>query len=327
MSNLNTSHLRITLIVFLIILQVKGYSATRISAGSGNWGEESTWADGILPTCGDSIVILASHTITVTTQQDYSACSEPIKISIFGTLQFVNGNKLKLPCNSTIHIYPGGKVEPDNGGGNSNYIEICNVVVWRSADGTYDISGCMGCSFLLPIELIQFEIENLENKIAINWSTTSEKNTDYFLVERSEDGMNWEKIAQEKGAENSSMMRYYEKSDNAPLSGVSYYRLKTVDKDSTFIYSEIRSIERIKKEPYLMLFPNPSKDIVNIEYDSYTVTYEIYDVNGKKMKPHIIEGLQNKISLDFSNLEKGMYFINIYTSENNQYVYNKVMIE
>lgn len=327
MSNLNTYLLRITLIIFLILLQVKSYSATCVSLTSGNWNEETTWVDGVIPDCGDSIVILASHTVTIANQQDYSACATPLKISIFGTMQFVNGNKLKLPCNSTITIFAGGKIVPDNGGGNSNYIEICNVVVWRSADGTYDITGCMGCSFLLPIELIQFELENMENKIAINWSTTSEKNTDYFLVERSGDGMNWKKIVKEKAAENSATIVYYEKSDEAPLSGVSYYRLKIVDRDSAFTYSEIRSVERIKKEPHVMLFPNPSKGIVTIEYESYTVSYEIYDVNGKKMKPHINENLQNKISLDFSNLQKGMYFINIYTSENNQYVYNKVMIE
>lgn len=327
MSNQTRTILRITIIVSLIFLQIIFYGATRISSGNGNWHSGGTWVGGVAPNCGDSVVILTAHTVTIANQQDYEACGSELKMSVFGTLKFDNGNKLKLPCNSYIYINAGGRIVPGSGGGNSNYIEICNVIVWRASDGMYNTMGCMGCSFLLPIELLKFDVENLENKIAINWSTASEQNTDYFLVERSVDGIEWKIVTKEKAAENSSHTLYYEVSDETPVFGMSYYRLRMVEKNLAESYSDIKSVERIKKESRMVVFPNPSHGEITIECDSYTISYEVFDLKGKKISPNIHKNLQNKISLDFSNCDKGVYFINVHTPEDNQYVQNKVIIE
>lgn len=328
MSNRIRSILRITLVVCLVFLQILSYCATRVSLGNGAWDNGGTWSGGVVPNCGDSVVISLTHTVTIANHQDYSSGS-PMRIAIYGTMKFANGKKMQLSCGSYIYIYPTGKVVPGSGGGNSNYIEICNVVVWRAADGTWSGSGCFGCSMILPVELVKFELDNFENEIGINWSTATELNTNYFEIEKSLDGIKWELLAAVKAAENSTHVLYYEHTDARPTFGTSYYRLKTVNKDQSFEYSDIRSVERIKKESHISILPNPSHGSITISfaYETSSITYIIFDVSGKIIHSSTKESTDNKISLDVSDLGKGLYFVNTSSSDGNQINNNKIIIE
>lgn len=81
----------------------------------------------------------------------------------------------------------------------------------------------------LPIELISFEGVRDGDKVRLNWSTATETNNDYFLVERSEDGIHFNSIGKVNGAGNSLSMKNYYLYDSNPFESINYYRLKQTD--------------------------------------------------------------------------------------------------
>jgi hypothetical protein len=116
---------------------------------------------------------------------------------------------------------------------------------------------CDNCGIALPIELISFEANlNANNQVDIFWSTASEQNNDFFTIERSIDGLNWEIVATVAGAGNSTNRIDYAAYDLRPLSGISYYRLKQTDYDGAFEYSNIVSVFNGNEELQLIKVVN-----------------------------------------------------------------------
>lgn len=101
---------------------------------------------------------------------------------------------------------------------------------------------CDNCGIALPIELISFEAKLNNRQVDIHWATASEQNNDFFTIERSADGLNWEIVTTAAGAGNSIYRIDYAAYDSRPLSGISYYRLKQTDFDGAFEYSNIVSV-------------------------------------------------------------------------------------
>ncbi len=91
----------------------------------------------------------------------------------------------------------------------------------------------------LPVELLEFNAESNKNVVNLNWATASEKNTDYFLVERSKDGESFETVSYVKASGNSINTLEYYSTDFKPIGGQSYYRLKMVDYDGFYEYSQL----------------------------------------------------------------------------------------
>ena len=109
----------------------------------------------------------------------------------------------------------------------------------------------------LPIELVDFEVEKSGSNVSISWITQTEINNDYFTVERSADGMQFEPIKVVDGAGNSTSALNYNVIDYSPAAGRNYYRLKQNDFDGNFTYSETKSIFFGKTGNYSM-YPNPA---------------------------------------------------------------------
>lgn len=208
-----------------------------------------------------------------------------------------------------------------------------NIVKFNSypltLDGYYTIGTRNYLISPLPIELLNFDAEDQGQKVALNWATKSEKNTNYFNVERSSDGLKWEIISNVKAAENSNSTLYYETEDNAPLYDYSYYRLKIIDMDNSFTYTPIKSIYRSKKEEFVIFYPNPTSDILNLttSYIISKIKYKIFDVTNKELSINVIYQTEDKISFDFSNLEKGMYFINVTAPDGTEYSSKRIILK
>lgn len=286
----------ITLLLLVCSFPYLIKSATCVSTGNGAWSNAAIWSCGHVPACGDSIVIQAAHTVTVTNQQDYSACASPPKLAIYGRLQFDNGNKLRLPCNSVIYIFSSGSIVPGSGGGNSNYIEICSDILWSAGDGSLFGSGCLppsapGCAAVLPIELVSFNAQINAAKVDVKWITASEKNNSHFIIQRSTDAQMFDNIATVTSKAqngNSQSQLNYNSEDKIPVSGVSYYRLKQVDKDQSFSYSKVVSVNFIKdKNIRFVIYPNPNNgeftaDISGIE-NNHQIKIILTNEKGEKV--------------------------------------------
>ncbi len=88
----------------------------------------------------------------------------------------------------------------------------------------------------LPIDLLNFSAKLLNGEIELGWATAAEINNDYFTIERSNDGNKWEVIGYVQGAGNSNHVIHYDYTDQNPLEGVNYYRLKQTDFDGKYEY-------------------------------------------------------------------------------------------
>ena len=100
-------------------------------------------------------------------------------------------------------------------------------------------------SFLatLPVTLVNFEVRKENKSVVAEWTTSSERNNSYFNVERSADNQNFSAIGRVNGNGTTSNTQHYSFTDQQPLAGTAYYRLKQVDMDNHFIYSPTRKID------------------------------------------------------------------------------------
>lgn len=110
----------------------------------------------------------------------------------------------------------------------------------------------------LPVQLTNFTATTSANKIKLSWQTASEINSDFFAVERSADGNQWEELVKINGAGDSDSARSYQWYDENPLQGFSYYRLKMNDKDSRSSFSEVRVVQAGFAKRQISIYPVPN---------------------------------------------------------------------
>ncbi len=169
-------------------------------------------------------------------------------------------------------------------------------------------------NFSLPVELIEFKAQAIENGMGlISWRTETEENSKEFILERSTDGIDFKILARQAAKGNSSERSLYFHTDREPLQGTSYYRLKMVDLDGSYEYSNVVSLE-IGKKTTITISPNPVKTGNPIFFQSDgdlsdDLTLCIYDISGKIMDRQILENPENQISFQMPELASGIYFI------------------
>ena len=165
----------------------------------------------------------------------------------------------------------------------------------------------------LPIELLDFNAQ-LENDIVqLKWETTTEINNDYFTIERSADGFDFETITQVKGAGNSSSNSNYSTIDPSPLTGISYYRLKQTDFNGDYTYSSIVSVTYNQDDYSFSIYPNPNKgDLINLSINGYEQNLKavITNISGQTLYSEVLNSNQKTIKPS-EKLSKGIYFISI----------------
>ncbi len=169
---------------------------------------------------------------------------------------------------------------------------------------------------VLPVELTSFTGWNEGAINQLQWSTASEKNTHKFEIERSTDGINWGYIGEQASAGNSTQLLSYNFSDNAPVVGNNYYRLKMVDLDASFTYSNTINIKLndVLKDNIVNLYPNPTTGLLNVELQSTVAcnaTFSVYDMLGSVIteESRLLERGLNTVKMNFRSLAKGVYIL------------------
>lgn len=175
----------------------------------------------------------------------------------------------------------------------------------------FDIS-----SMALPIELTMFEVQVIDNQIVkLVWETAQEINNDVFEIEKSADGEHFEIMETIPSKGNANETQTYETIDRLPLPGNNYYRLKQIDLDGTFKYSNIEIAYLELEESYFSVFPNPVtvNHNLNIESNHFRkMNFVLTDLNGKVVGNY--QFIRN-ISIEKNNLPAGTYFYRL-ISEN-----------
>ena len=109
----------------------------------------------------------------------------------------------------------------------------------------------------LPIELLRFDVMKQENDALLKWITLTESNSHYFDIEHSVDGMNFFPIGKVDAAGNSADELNYQFLHEDPAKGINYYRLKMVDLDGSYEYSEVRAVRFDGNNGEIKVYPNP----------------------------------------------------------------------
>ena len=315
------------LLLFNLLLVFSSTAQNVYAVSSGAWSNNLVWNKGLIPTCGNYVEIASSYTVTVSAQTTYT-CTGAVNINIDGTLVFSTGAKLTLPAGSSVTISSTGSLDPGNGGGNSNLITIGSTNVWSASIGTVTGPVTITESSPLPIELISFITSPCNNGVCLNWSTASEKNNDYFTIEKTRDAVNYDFVAKVIGAGNSTALRDYSTEDNAPFEGISYYRLKQTDYNGNYTYSNLSQVnfKPTSSSFSFNVYPNPSSgDNITSNFNSdkgIEVLVKIYDATGREVYSKIIVAEQkgmNAFVLDASTkLAPGIYMITATSNGNFQ---------
>jgi uncharacterized repeat protein (TIGR02543 family) len=193
----------------------------------------------------------------------------------------------------------------------------------RDISGNYTTFGSKSKSTILPIELISFTANCNGRSSLIEWTTATEKNNDFFVLERSNDAINFKEIARVAGAGNSIEPINYAYTDYGARSGDNYYRLVQVDYDGTSTASEIivaNCPAETLGEPDVLAFPNPFDDNLTLHFENFGnmhATVEVYDMLGRMVQTQKVNCSQNdyEIVLRLAGLSDGTYNVRISTAD------------
>jgi hypothetical protein len=139
-------------------------------------------------------------------------------------------------------------------------------------------------------EFLSFEGRYTEGVVVLNWRTLNEINTDYFEVERSEDGENFSSIGQVKASGTTTAATDYTFTDETPLKEQGHYRLRMVRQDGTFVYSRTILVQdRSPVASSFRVYPNPAAggqevtiEVANLK-ENEEVTFTVTDVSGRQV--------------------------------------------
>jgi DNA uptake protein ComE-like DNA-binding protein len=184
-------------------------------------------------------------------------------------------------------------------------------------------------SGFLPVELLSFKANQKNNTNLLTWQTASEKNNSHFDIERSTTGQeDWVTLGTVKGNGNSQIMHDYTFNDNTPLS-ISYYRLKQVDNDGRFEYSNVVSVTtKGGKFKVNALSPNPTKDNLTIQFESNkndVVSVSVMDMTGRVVFTQNASATEggNLLNVNTASLSNGIYMVSLKNSES--VILNKIV--
>jgi hypothetical protein len=185
---------------------------------------------------------------------------------------------------------------------------------------------------VLPITLTNFEVNCNNGLPELNWTTSSETNNDYFIVQKSEDGKIFEDIEIVNGAGNSALELNYSLVDDASFNNdISYYRLKQVDFDGKFAYSNIVTSNCYDiNSSAASIYPNPAQNNLTFTYtnsNKYKSNLHVFITNAigeVVLQKSFNSEAYIKENINIENLSNGIYNI-MFTSNSTQEIHKLII--
>ena len=154
-----------------------------------------------------------------------------------------------------------------------------------------------------------------QDVISVNWQMRPDLIESAFTVQYSEDGVNFESIAQiSQPSSSETGMDYFQFEHPAPKKGRSYYRVRMVDGLGNMVYSDIADVILYTDSKLLMAYPNPVQDELNLElFDTLNdkVTIDVFNMNGTRVNSIEVADETPRETLDFSSMPPGVYFVRV----------------
>ena len=165
----------------------------------------------------------------------------------------------------------------------------------------------------LPIELLAFNAVPEATRVLLHWATASGTENERFTIERTVDGTSWEVIGTVPGAGTSLSTIHYNTNDEAPLPGLSFYRLRQTDLSGTETWSNAVAVNFAARTNTFHLFPNPAQMQVVLAYDMDLGTGRAVVTDGSGRAVREVQTSTGRTDLDLSGLPPGAYLVSLFT--------------
>ncbi len=177
---------------------------------------------------------------------------------------------------------------------------------------TNDIFDCADSS-PLPVELLSFDAIGVGDQVQLDWKTATELDNDYFLVQHSKNALDFENIDEVDGAGTTTEAQNYQVWDKNPYKGINYYRLKQVDNNGDFQYSDIQAVKINGQTVEVKVYPMPATDwlIVEMGEEASPGRIQLFNELGRLVLNEIADDDNFRWKLDIHHLPRGIYMIRI----------------
>ncbi|MBO9611678.1 MAG: T9SS type A sorting domain-containing protein [Dyadobacter sp.] len=193
-----------------------------------------------------------------------------------------------------------------------------NDIVWNENlsrwEVSFDVTGFSGFFVSnadpLPLKLVSFSGKAVENTTQLEWLTAEEVNTSHFEIHRSADARRWEVLPDQPRAYGSGGHRYAA-TDYRPLAGANYYRLKMIDLDGSFAYSQIAAVKQ-GEVVRMRVYPNPASTVLQVETvaaNRLTGNAELLNAQGTVVARRKLTN--GEADLPVGDLPKGIYLLRV----------------
>lgn len=298
---------QIYLIAIAVLTFNFSFSAPVIKATStGNWNAKNSWNLDRTPQNGDTVMIPSGITINLPA----SVSLNNVYVKVYGTLQFTNWFiSLTLDNNSVVAVYAKGVIQstsifqsisignntPFNSGWNFGTTQLTGPQIASS------VTGNTFSSFTpMPVKFVGFTATQKNNDVLLQWSTAQEINADVYEVQRSYDATSWNTVGYVNAVGNTSNLTNYSYTDKNVSSKTVYYRIKQVDLDRQFTYTDVKSVKingtvsnnitiASIQNKVLLQFPQEVKGSVLVRFVS---------LSGQVMDQQTISNVQGQVVLN-----------------------------
>lgn len=167
----------------------------------------------------------------------------------------------------------------------------------------------------LPVTLANFNVRTAVNQVNLSWETHSEQNNKGFIVQRSQDGINWSQIGYVKGNNISNAIHSYSFADPQPVNGINYYRLLQEDNNGAKTPTEVKSVSfATVSEDEISFYPNPVSETLFVkigEIKNQGSSLSLINTNGNVVRtlPLTKENSNSTVNIGVQDLQNGVYIL------------------
>jgi hypothetical protein len=295
----------------------------------GDWSNKDAWNPIGIPTGGDYVYVPKGYALNV---KNENLQQSDITIKVDG--QIILDGKFRLGEASSVELMSSqasfvitdknallevGNVALVNGDGISSTTPNITIPGPAIANKTTSVSstGFITSDFtVLPVKFTSFTVSKAANGVSVQWTTAEEINADVFLVERSEDGRTWRTIGNVKAVGNSTNVQNYSYTDRITLNSIAYYRIRQVDSDGKFTYTDVKNITNqsnlTNTATNVTIVATGNNVIMNFSKQvKGTIVVRLISFGGQVLAQQTYSQAAQQIVFNKTNVNKGNYIVSV----------------
>lgn len=255
---------------------------------------------------GSSVRVASPYNNNNYTSADGTSFSCPLAAGVAALILCVNPNLTPMQVRDAMRTTASRNLNPDNqyGWGILNTVAAIQV-------------------YPLPVELTSFSAKYIGGKVRLEWMTSSEKNNLGFEIQRENENQSYQAITFIEGNGTTTTNNFYSYSDENFPAGKNYYRLKQLDYDGSYQYSNEIMIETPSINSFYLSknYPNPFNPSTKIDFvipSKSNVTIKLFDMLGREIKELVNEQMEkgnHTLNIDMSDSPSGIYLVKLTSGE------------